>query len=484
MKHALRNAFPVGFALTLALACNDGRIQKKKDPPPIPEPVCGDGRVDADAGEQCDGSDLGGNSCTSLGFDLGTVSCDAQCRLVTSQCVKLCGDGKIGPGEECDGTLGPLACPGWGYKACSASCKVDAIHCRSESFAVGTPISFSSGGVSILTDLAPEGPGDLVTAVPEFFRLQTHAWDPTKGFEANRVMSRMNDAERPALPIAGDLDGDGHVDLAAIHMSGQVARFRFVPAGSSNPTDRFQVEPLPLPADGGTPCVVDRWIGVGALDSAPGADLAALGCPTTSAPEDDAIFVFRGGDQPSEPTRIDAPLTTAATLADDDGDGLLDLIVVDDAHQVSIRRAPDFGPGTQAALGMGDPVTALAAGDLDGDGDADLVTVTATELTIFENTGGAFAERRSETAAAFFPLVRDLDLDGLLDLAWVEDGRVQVRRNLGGFTFAPLEFATGPGTPIGLSAGDVEGDDDPDLAASVLTASPKSVTYVFINPVR
>lgn len=48
-------------------------------------PACGNGAVDV-AGEQCDGSDLGGSSCESLGRSGGTLGCTTECRFDVSGC--------------------------------------------------------------------------------------------------------------------------------------------------------------------------------------------------------------------------------------------------------------------------------------------------------------------------------------------------------------------------------------------------------------
>ncbi len=48
-------------------------------------PECGDGSLNA-VGEQCDGGDLGGESCTSIGFGGGTLACDGTCAFDTSGC--------------------------------------------------------------------------------------------------------------------------------------------------------------------------------------------------------------------------------------------------------------------------------------------------------------------------------------------------------------------------------------------------------------
>ena len=57
----------------------------------VGRPVCGDGILDFDLGEQCDGSDFGGTSCTDVGlngifYDGGQLSCRSDCTFDTNQC--------------------------------------------------------------------------------------------------------------------------------------------------------------------------------------------------------------------------------------------------------------------------------------------------------------------------------------------------------------------------------------------------------------
>ena len=47
--------------------------------------ICGNGELEY--GEQCDGADLGANSCASLGYASGDLSCNSNCTLNTSACV-------------------------------------------------------------------------------------------------------------------------------------------------------------------------------------------------------------------------------------------------------------------------------------------------------------------------------------------------------------------------------------------------------------
>src|SRR5437016_10897922 len=83
-------------------------------------------------GEDCDGTDLGGATCVSLGFGGGTLSCGADCAFDTSQCgPERCGDGLVGPDEQCDPggiggvpppSFGGATCPAGGSLACAPDC--------------------------------------------------------------------------------------------------------------------------------------------------------------------------------------------------------------------------------------------------------------------------------------------------------------------------------------------------------------------------
>lgn len=80
-------------------------------------PACGNGLVDGT--DQCDGFDLDGQSCVSLGFDGGQLDCTAGCLYDTSNCsggTPVCNNGVIEAGEECDGmNLGGATCANFGF---------------------------------------------------------------------------------------------------------------------------------------------------------------------------------------------------------------------------------------------------------------------------------------------------------------------------------------------------------------------------------
>ena len=92
---------------------------------------CGDAMIDP--GEACDGGNLGGETCVGLGFDGGTLTCSPICAFDTSNCYG-CNDGTLDPGEECDGAdLDGQSCGSLGFDggtlACSGSCTLDTSGC-------------------------------------------------------------------------------------------------------------------------------------------------------------------------------------------------------------------------------------------------------------------------------------------------------------------------------------------------------------------
>lgn len=83
-------------------------------------PICGDGMIRGF--EQCDGTNLGTETCASRGFiGGGTLRCSASCAFDTTMCsAASCGNSIIDAGEECDdgNTVA--------FDGCNTSCQVDA----------------------------------------------------------------------------------------------------------------------------------------------------------------------------------------------------------------------------------------------------------------------------------------------------------------------------------------------------------------------
>lgn len=136
----MRQEVWVGLLVGCSAACvldRNGQQAGEPDPPPsdddagvggsggpsVPPPAqCNDGHLQL--AEQCDGAELGGESCASRGFIGGELGCTMSCTFDTSGCVsELCGNGQIDSGEICDGNdLGSASCLTEGFAGGEASC--------------------------------------------------------------------------------------------------------------------------------------------------------------------------------------------------------------------------------------------------------------------------------------------------------------------------------------------------------------------------
>jgi hypothetical protein len=99
---------------------------------------CGDDEIQALYGERCEGTDLEGETCETLGWYGGTLLCGNDCNYDETGCAAVgrCGDGEIQTenGEECDGTgPGGISCVLIGYHAglrvCTDACRIDDSDC-------------------------------------------------------------------------------------------------------------------------------------------------------------------------------------------------------------------------------------------------------------------------------------------------------------------------------------------------------------------
>lgn len=103
------------------LECNDDCSGYVLDDCRIPA-TCGDGVMDEDAGEACDGQDLDGEDCESEGFAGGALACAADCTFDHSGCVAEC----VEEGDPCDG---PEDC-------CNAGCGAGGSFCTDDGVSV------------------------------------------------------------------------------------------------------------------------------------------------------------------------------------------------------------------------------------------------------------------------------------------------------------------------------------------------------------
>ena len=174
---------------------------------------------------------------------------------------------------------------------------------------------------------------------------------------------------------------------------------------------------------------------------------------------------------------------SALASADLDGDGDRDLAVANgDSDDVTILRNGGGGNFTQPGSSpesLGDFPFSVAAGDFDGDADQDLAVANEFDdnVTILKNSGnGNFTEPASSPEPAgggpISIAVANFDGDGDQDLAVANAfaGDLSVLRNNGNGNFA--ELASSPEAvgdfPRAVSAADLDGDADQDLAVANL----------------
>lgn len=269
----------------------------------------------------------------------------------------------------------------------------------------------------------------------------------------------------PNFLVTADLDGDGDLDLATANAGGasvgiltQAATREFALAQSlaTDTTIPASVTANDLDGDGDVDLI--------ACNKGQGAN---LGNVTVLANQGDGTFVHL------------APLTagarpTNAAIADFDGDGDIDLVVVNevsDDASIFLQTGPlEFT--LSATHAAGDRPEFVATADVDGDGRADFVTSNraANTLTLFRQTGPmAFAP--TTLNVGLFPAnveIVDIDDDGDLDLVCANEDATSVsillRSSTG--TFGPLPPLTTDGGPTSIRAVDLDGDGDLDLATS------------------
>ncbi len=446
----MRKSLVVLFVFGLG-ACRQGPVQQLAPPPA--EAMCGDGNLDP--GEACDGSRLGDQTCVGLGFEGGSLRCDATCHFVTAACFRRCGNGVLDPGEACDGPLGLGPCPTFGFQSCTDTCTVDARHCVSTPFEPGPVLELVHGGPSSLGDLEPKGPGDLLVAVPSYGRVEVFPWVSPVGFDPT-TSRKLSFQRTPVLAQACDGNADGAADIATIDEDGSFAISQWVGPG-------YTMNAFDAGCRGATFLGARHVTGPAAATQA-----IAEGCG--------AAWVLEA----TGPLRLALPDGGVPTLAVWPGAELL--------------AVPAFDPSSLALLVPGDGGTRLSMdvvperlvlGDVDGDGDLDAAALCTGQVWLLENTGADFARRASLPApAATLLALTDLDGDGKVDLVFGTGGVIEVRRNLGTWRFAPFTIDAGPGLRLSTSLGDVDGDGDDDLAVTIATTPPATRTLVFLNRVR
>ena len=294
---------------------------------------------------------------------------------------------------------------------------------------------------------------------------------------------------------AGDFDGDGMLDLAAV--ASGFANGGAAPADDGvhllfgNGDGSYRSGPALL-ADH-VPGVSARSLAVADLNGDGRLDLVVTryGGFTVDAQDDTSVFLGNGDGSFAAPLSFDGGIVPAELkLVDMDADGKLDLLIREAAFD-------DQTGGLNIYLGRGDGSVgprqryfagdsrSLAAGDVDGDGRIDVVVGdgTALELRLLRGNGAGGVLAPSVTRAGATPnwmAPVDFNVDGVPDLVYADARRsvgLLIGRGDGSFD-APGTvqipdrggFAFGDSAPREVTLADLDGDGRQEIVASLLTS--------------
>jgi hypothetical protein len=325
-------------------------------------------------------------------------------------------------------------------------------------------------------DLDEDGRADLVTASEDSV-LSVIAGTGLGAFARATPLLSPGAPDSPRSIALADLDGDGHLDLAAAVQNPAQDRIDLWFGNGSLVPDAPVSFPVSAPLDA---------LAAADLDADDDADLLYLSNPDTAHAE----LHIRLNDGTGS---FGAPMASLAAkgwlLAVDEltGDRVPDVIVICNPGNEPklIQVYPGNGDGS-----VGTPLVSLAGGggflgidtgDADGDGDTDV---------LLAESGGFFVHLCLNTGAGTFPdpvklqmgtganpvgaALVDVDRDGLLDVAAACSltlpangmGELALRRGLGGGTYAGAQSYGLPLDALALQAHDVDGDGWLDLAVA------------------
>jgi hypothetical protein len=279
--------------------------------------------------------------------------------------------------------------------------------------------------------------------------------------------------------MAGDLNGDGFVDLTTVNEDAADLRVTLNRADGTGTFGSFLTpfQHIGVESSPNESCDIDND---GKMDIA------------VSSTDNGSVFVVRGNGDGTWASAQEVPLGTSpethgVAVADIDGDGDWDVINANHAASnlaVMINTNGVLGMPTFIESGV-DGEYALNSGDMNNDGISDLVVGGQDSqqiIVLLGNGDGTFTPQTPQSAGGLVwkLVLGDVNGDGKLDVAAVNgdsDSAAILLGNGDGTLQPPTVFPTS-GTEVGTVLGDLDGDGDLDWVTSSFSGQQ---WHVFIN---
>ena len=268
---------------------------------------------------------------------------------------------------------------------------------------------------------------------------------------------------------AGDVDGDGDIDIVAPTNNGDINVLLNDGAGNFSAPATFSFNGTIFSASA---VELGDFDGDGDLDAAA---TVGFGVGVVSILFNDGAGAF--GQTLSFATNSNSGSSDVES-ADIDADGDLDLLVTKDFFQNDVVVLRNNGNGTFSApvtVRVGNNPSSVVAGDLDGDGDIDIATGVSNGISVVLNNGdGTFGMSSQFSGPAFFQGaldigIADFDQDGDNDIVNIAfSSRVELYVNDGSGAFPNAFQFADPNNGFGpdLAIADFNRDGNPDVAGA------------------